>query len=91
MFYVMGVEEDGRVNGDVCGPYDTPTEAAEMALSGQMPVVPLPWLLDLIDGLTKLADDHAREHQQHDCRLYFYHRGRNEILHDLVDHMDRVA
>lgn len=88
-FYVIGIQEDGQASGDVCGPYDSRAEAEEMALSGQVPVVPLPWLLDLIERLARHDEGRAREHHERDqMEMCSYHSGCEDAMRHLAEHLN---
>jgi hypothetical protein len=87
MFYVITVDQDGHATGEACGPYDSATEAREMAVSGQVPVVPLRWLMALIERLAKHDECRAREHHGRDRHLCSYHSGREDGLRHLIEHM----
>jgi hypothetical protein len=58
-----------------------------MALTGQVPVAPLPWILDLIERLAAHDRGRAAEHHDRDERLHAYHSGREDSLRHLAEHL----
>ena len=87
MFYIITLDDDGHANGQACGPYATATEAQEMSLTSQVPVAPLPWILDLIERLAAHDRGRAAEHHDRDERLHAYHSGREDSLRHLAEHL----